>query len=122
MSSEDKSYSDYCQNDSQKFEIELLNKVISVIKNEKDSTDSEGGDINESKIIPKDLKNLKRKKFKNYENEQIKNEISLENMFQLYESQIKIQNKTNEIKKIIFEPHLSININLTNNPNKRDIK
>lgn len=120
MSSEDKSYSDYCQNDSQKFGIELLNKVISVIKNEKDSTDSEGGDINESKIIPKDLKNLKRKKFKNYENEQIKNEISLENMFQLYESQIKIQNKTNEIKKIIFEPHLSININLTNNPNKRD--
>ena len=113
----DQSYSEICQNDSQKFGIDLLDKVISIIKNEKvnDSSEEEKENSNRFKDNLNDLKKSKIKKFKDYKCEVINTEISLEKIFLFHESQIQMERETNKITNIRFESFLNVNINLSNN-------
>ena len=120
----DKSYSEFCQKDSQKFGIDLLNYLIQIIKdeNEDEIQNSEEKYNNSFEFISnyENLGVIKQEKFKNYKDENFpkRNEISLERMFLFHESKIKIEINSNEIKNIRFEAYLNININLTNKTNQ----
>lgn len=118
----DKSYSEFCQKDSQKFGIDLLNYLINIIKdeNEDESQNSQETDISfKSTSNFENLGIIKKERFKNYKDIYFpqNNEISLEKMFLFHESKIKIKINSNEIKAIRFEACLNININLTNQTN-----
>lgn len=124
MGNVNKSYSDFCQNDSQKFGIDLLNRLIVIIKNEEEDED-ENFDKKEKLLKFDDnftnLKNTKIQIYKSFidNNFPIDNLISLEMMFQFYESKIKSINETNK-SVIEFESLLEISINLSNNADNKD--
>ena len=120
----DKSYSELCQKDSQKFGIDLLNYLIKIIKDENEDEDQDSQEKYnnfESTSNSENLGVIKKERFKNYKelNFPKRNEISLEKMFQFYESKIKIREiNSNEIINIRFEAFLNININLTYQENQ----
>lgn len=124
MGNVNKSYSDFCQNDSQKFGIDLLNRLIVIIKNEEEDED-ENFDKKENLLKFDDnftnLKNTKIQIYKSFidKNFPIDNLISLEMMFQFYESKIKSINESNK-SAIEFESLLEISINLSNNADNKD--
>ena len=118
----DKSYSEFCQKDSQKFGIDLLNYLIQIFKDENEDENENFQEKDNQFEFPSIFENLgsiKKERFKNYKdlNFPQKNEISLEKMFLFHESKIKIEFNTNKIKNIRFEASLNININLTNQTN-----
>lgn len=130
MGNVNKSYSDFCQNDSQKFGIDLLNRLIVIIKNEnededEDEDENENFDEKENLLKFDDnftyLKNSKIQIYKSFidKNFPIHNLISLEMMFQFYESKIKSINESNK-SVIEFESSLEISINLSNNAYNKD--
>ena len=123
MGAIDKSYSELCQKDSQKFGIDLLNYLIQIIKEENDDESKNSlkkDNPNESASNFENLGARKKELFKNYKDEYFPeiNEISLEKMFLFHESKIKIEINSNEIKNIKFEAYLNIEINLTNKTNQ----
>ena len=128
----DKSYSKFCQKDSQKFGIDLLNYLIEIIKGENEDEDEDKEDSHNSKEKNNSLESdltfenfgaIKKEKFDNYKDGNFpqKNEISLEKMFLFHESKIKIEIYSKEIKKIKFEAYLNIEINLTNKSNQTNL-
>ena len=121
MGEKDKSYSENCQNDSQRFGIDLLDKLISIIKNESEneSSDDEESDSNEGNLS--ELKKEKLNRFQAFKNYNLKKENSLEKMFLLYEFQVEIESELNKFRKIRFEQNLNININISGNSAKYDL-
>ena len=121
MGEKDKSYSENCQNDSQRFGIDLLDKLISIIKNESEneSSDDEESDLNEGNLS--ELKKEKLNRFQAFKNDNLKKENSLEKMFLLYEFQVEIESELNKFRKIRFEQNLNININISGNSAKYDL-
>ena len=126
MGNVNKSYSDFCQNDSQKFGIDLLNRLIVIIKNENEEEDEDENFDKKENLLKFDdnftnLKNTKIQIYKSFieKNFPIDNLISLEMMFQFYESKIKSINESNK-SAIEFESLLEISINLSNNADNKD--
>ena len=94
-------YSKYIQNDSQKFGIDLINELISEIKNEKYFTIESEKDTNNTTIIdPKKNYEYFLEKYQN-------NLINLEKMFIINEYRIYEKNYK---KKIEFENFININL------------
>lgn len=114
MGKVNKSYGEYYQNDSQEFGIDLINEIISSIKNDK--VNYEDDYIEETNNINWTNKSeIKKEKYINYKNKyhNKNNEISLEKMFQFDESKLKIsenENKIIEINNIFFETFLHIEL------------
>ena len=110
MAEKDESFGQYEQNDSQEFGIALINKIISIIKNESfsDDDDEDGYETTPEKITFSNLEENKNKKFKDYIKKYHNNEIPLEKMFQFHCSSIKI-NKNDEIN-LKFETFLTIEL------------
>ena len=108
------SYRKNVQNDSQEFGIDLISKIISLIKGDESFSDESKKE--EVKITHKNKVQFKKIKFKNYIDKyhNIENEIPLEKMFQFFESKIEIESKENnemgEIKGINFETCINIDL------------
>ena len=97
----EKDYSEFIQNDSQKFGIDLIDAIISEIKNEKYLTTESQTDSDNSNII--DPKKMYQIYIKQYQYDF----IPLEKMLTM--NQYYIQEKNNK-KKIIFENSISVDL------------
>ena len=96
-----KDYSDFIQNDSQQFGIDLIEEIISEVKNEQYLKTESQSDTNDSyEINPKQDYEKFLKKYQN-------NMISLEKMFSVNEYTISQKNGKKEIR---FETFLNINL------------
>ena len=120
MAEKDPSFGRNEQNDSQEFGIALIDKIISIIKEESLFSDDDEEDYKETteKIPFSKLGEIKNEKYKEYIAKYHNKEIPLEKMFQFYESHVKID-INNEIKKISFETFLNIELSF---PDKNEYK
>ncbi len=120
MGEKDKSYSQYCQNDSQQFGMDLIDNLIAIIKKEKKENESSDKENNFKKSV-QNINEFNKKKllcFQDFKNKEIKNEISLEKMFVFYEFQAEINNESIKLKRIPFELQMNVIINLSDETNK----
>lgn len=118
------SYAEYSQNDSQEFGIDLINELISLIKNDQNISDDDCFDETNNDILANKLK-MKKELFNEYINKyhNKNNEIFLEKMFQFHESKLKIEEKENkiiEISNIYYETFLHIELVFPKNKNKKN--
>ena len=117
MAEEDESYGRQVQNDSQEFGIDLLNKIITIIKGKITFED----DFNEEEINTKINKEYKIQKFENYKNKYYKEETKLEEMFQFHEIMFNFDINDNKIpsyKTIDFNSFLNIELTFPYNGKK----
>ena len=110
MGEMNESYGKYIQNDSQEFGIDLINKIISCVKNDISFNEESEEPLIEEKNIS-NINELKFDKFQNYLKSYYpkENEVFLERMFQFHELKIKMKN--NYITKSIdFETFLNVDL------------
>lgn len=119
MGKSDNSFSEYCQNDSQEFGISLLVEIINIIKGNKSFSEE---NIIEYEITPDNQKDYTIKLFEEYKNKYFKDELLLENMFQIHETFIKIEFEKGikKIKHIDFNNSFNIELSFPNNQRNKD--
>lgn len=119
MGKADNSFSDFCQNDSQEFGISLLDEIINGIKGNQSFSDE---NIREYEITPENQKEYTIKLFEEYKSKFCKEELSLEKMFQIHETFIKIElEKGNKkIKHIDFNTSFNIELSFPNNQKNKN--
>lgn len=124
MGNVEKSFGEYCQNDSQEFGIGLLEQIIKIIKGKINFKEDETKEI---VITPENVKEISNELFKNYKEKYFNEEklTFLEKMFQFHESTVKkiIEgNKLNKIKDIDFKSYLSVDLSFPENIKQNKIK
>ena len=106
-------YEDYTQNDSQEFGKDLINEIITYIKNIKGYNDySQSINDNDSEII---TNNKKKEKYKHFIDKYQNDSIILENMFEVNECIIAFDNSN--ISNLIFNTSFDIELNFPTNTN-----
>ena len=121
MGEVDTSFGDYCQNDSQEFGVELLDKIISLIKGKSSFDEEKEKDL---EITDENQKEISNELFKQYKEKYFNEEICLEKMFQFHESTIIRLFEENDIKKITnyeFNTYLSVDLSIPANQNNNNI-
>ena len=121
MGEVDTSFGDYCQNDSQEFGVELLDKIISLIKGKSSFDEEKEKDL---EITDENQKEISNDLFKQYKEKYFNEEICLEKMFQFHESTIIRLFEENDIKKITnyeFNTYLSVDLSIPANQNNNNI-
>ena len=122
-------YGEYVQNDSQMFGIDLLNEMITLIKDEKNSNESYEFLIEDKSQIKEEItfdniEKYKRILFKEYKenyNHKEEDEICLEKFFQFHEYSIKVSSeeiKSIKLEKVEFETFLNISLFIPKGKNK----
>ena len=109
MAEEDDSFGREVQNDSQEFGINLLNKIITIIKGNLSFEE----ETNEKKKNEEIDKHYKIQKYKNYKKKYCKKEIKLDKMFEFHEIMFNIISngiKIGSYKSIDFNSFLNIDL------------
>ena len=119
MGKVDNSFSDFCQNDSQEFGISLLDEIINGIKGNQSFSDE---NISKYEITPENQKEYTIKLFEEYKSKFCKEELSLEKMFQIHETFIKIELEKGiqKIKHIDFNTSFNIELSFPNNQKNKN--
>lgn len=119
MGKSDNSFSDFCQNDSQEFGVSLLDEIINSIKGNQSFSDE---NIIEYEITTENQKDYIIKLFEEYKKKYYKEEILLENIFQIHETFIKIEYEKGikKIKHIDFNTSFDIELSFPNNQRNKD--
>ncbi len=119
MGKADNSFSEFCQNDSQEFGISLLDEIINGIKGNQSFSDE---NIREYEITPENQKEYTIKLFEEYKSKFCKEELSLEKMFQIHETFIKIEFEKGiqKIKHIDFNTSFNIELSFPNNQKNKN--
>ena len=123
MGNMEKSFGEYCQNDSQEFGTGLLEQIIVLIKGKINFIEDETREI---EITPSNLKEISNELFKKYKEKYFNEEklTFLEKMFQFHESTIKKITEGNghiKIKDIDFNSYLSVDLSFPENTQKSKI-
>jgi len=120
MGQYEKSFSDYCQNDSQEFGIALLIEIIDSIKENQNFSDEEPI---EYEINPEKQKDYIKKLYEKYKDKYFKDDIFLESMFQIHETFIKteLKNGIKIIRHIDFNSSFNIELSFPNYIENKDI-
>ena len=111
MSEEDESFGKDVQNDSQEFGIDMINKIISIIKGNLSFCDDYCDNCNKKDNVNE--KHYKKIKFEEYKNKYCKNETPLDKMFTFHEIIFKMEKDENNglnFKNIDFNSCLNIDL------------
>ena len=120
-----KSYGQYIQNDSQEFGIDLLNELISKIKNDKNNYDDDETYETINNITSTNKSEIKKELFIKYKNKYHNKQTILEKMFQFIESKLNITEQDSKlltINNIFFETFLNVELVFPNNQNLSNYK